>query len=47
MIKEFAETKSTHVVISYTTFNDIKLNTIMLTKPRVERISKKKQSNFL
>ena len=40
MIKEFAEMKSPHVVISYKTFNDIKLNAVMLTKPRVDHVSK-------
>ena len=38
-IKEFAETKSPHVILSNKTFNDIKLNTIMLTRPRIENIS--------
>ena len=39
MIKEFAETKSPHVILSNKTFNDIKLNTIMLTRPRIENVS--------
>ena len=39
MVKEFAETQSPHVIISNKTFNDIKLNTIMLTRPRIENMS--------
>ena len=38
MIKEFAETQSPHVILSNKTFNDINLNTIMLTQPRIENI---------
>ena len=43
MIKEFTETKSPHVLISYKTFNDIKLNVIMLTRPRIEHVSKNRK----
>ena len=43
MIKEFAELKSPHVVITYKTFNDIKLNVIMLTRPRIENVSKNRK----
>ena len=43
MIKEFAESKSPHVVISSKTFNDIKLNVIMLTRPRIESVSKNRK----
>ena len=42
MIKEFAENKSPHVILPNKTFNDIKLNTIMLTQPRTENISDRK-----
>ena len=35
MIKEFTESKSPHVIISYKTYNNIKLNVIMLTRPAV------------
>ena len=40
MIKEFAETKSPHVILFNKTFNNIKLNVIMLTRPRIKNRSK-------
>ena len=43
MIKEFAESKSPHVVISYKASNDIKFNVIMLTRPRIENVSKNRK----
>ena len=46
MIKEFAETKSLHVVLSNKTFNDSKLNVIMLTNPRIKKISKNRNIHY-
>ena len=43
MIKEFAETKSPYLLISNKTFNYIKLNVIMLTRPRIENVSKNRK----
>ena len=40
MLKEFAKTKSPHVIISNKIFNDMKLNVIMLSKLRIENTSK-------
>ena len=40
LVKKFARTKSPHVVLSNKTFNDMKLNVIMLTNPRIEKTSK-------
>ena len=38
MIKEFAKSKSSHVIMSNKTFNNIKLNVVMLTRPRIENV---------
>ena len=43
MIKEFVEKRSPNLVISNKTFNDIKLNGIMLTRLRVEIVSKNRK----
>ena len=39
MLKEFAKTKSPHVIISNKTFNNMKFNVIMLSKPSIDNTS--------
>ena len=41
--KEFFKSKSPHVILSNKTFNSIKLNVIMLTKPMIDDVSRNRK----
>ena len=43
MLKEFFHFKSPHVILSKRKFNDVKMNVIMLTQPKIEGMSKNRQ----
>ena len=44
MRKESFQVKSPHIILSKKSFNNVKQNVLMLTKPRVENIPKKQKS---
>jgi len=46
VIKEFFQAKTPHVILSNKTFNDIKLNVVMLTNPQIEHIPKNQMIHY-